>query len=85
MLLAPLQGEQPVCGGELGNVDVEIEFDQLGRSVRATDAIVQIPPRSEIRIAVGPVAAAALRPISSPSWRFSSGVVLISVTVRLYR
>src|SRR5207249_1625841 len=44
------QGEQLVRGGlgELGGVDVVVEFDQLDRSVRGADAIVQSQPRSGV-------------------------------------
>ena len=41
-------------------------------------------PCSGSRMAAGPLAAASLRPISSPSLAFSSGVVRISVTLALW-
>ena len=50
MLPAPHQGKQRIRGGlgELGSVEVEVEFDQLGRSARRAAAIVQSLPRGGI-------------------------------------
>ena len=50
---------------------------------RGPGASIAETPRSGRRISTGPRAAFALRPISSPSSRFSWGVVRISVTVAL--